>query len=54
MGFLDIEREKLIEGVDQSKKLMKSEEGKLIQKTILESSNINLNYNMLTLELNQK
>jgi len=49
MGFLDIEREKLIEGVAQSKKLMQSEEGKLIQKVILENSKINLHYNMLTL-----
>lgn len=49
MGFLNIEREKLIKGVAQSKKLMQSEEGLLIQKAIFESANINLNYNMLTL-----
>ncbi len=49
MGFLDIEREKLMEGIAQSKKLSLSEEGKLIKKGILEGSNINLNFNMLTL-----
>jgi hypothetical protein len=48
MGFLNIEREKLIEGVAQSRKLMLSKEGKLIKKAILENTNINLNYNMLT------
>ncbi|MFW9969884.1 MAG: hypothetical protein ACFFDF_06760 [Candidatus Odinarchaeota archaeon] len=49
MGFLDIEREKFMEGVAQSKKLSLSEEGKLIQQSILEDSNIELNFNMLTL-----
>jgi predicted transcriptional regulator len=49
MGFLDIEREKFMEGVTQSKKLSFSEEGKLIQQAILEGSNINLNFNVLTL-----
>jgi len=49
MGFLNIEREKLIEGVAQSKKLIQSEEGKLILNSVMESKNIKLNYNMLTL-----
>jgi len=49
MGFLDIEREKFMEGVAQSKKLSLSEEGKLIQRAILEGSNIDLNFNMLSL-----
>jgi hypothetical protein len=49
MGFLDIEREKLMEGVAQSTKLTLSVEGKLIQRAILEGGNINLNFNMLTL-----
>ncbi|MFX1418270.1 MAG: hypothetical protein ACFE9N_05040 [Promethearchaeota archaeon] len=48
MGFLDIEREKFMEGVTQSKCLLLSEEGKLIQQAILEGSNIALNFNMLT------
>ncbi|MFX1601746.1 MAG: hypothetical protein ACFFB6_14220 [Promethearchaeota archaeon] len=51
MGFLDIEREKIMEGIAQSKKLPLSEEGKLIQQALLEGSNINLNFNMLTLIL---
>ncbi|UCC18401.1 MAG: hypothetical protein JSV62_09820 [Promethearchaeota archaeon] len=49
MGFLDIEREKLLEGVSQSKKLSLTEEGKLIKNAILEGANIDLNFNMLTL-----
>ncbi|MFW9881911.1 MAG: hypothetical protein ACFFG0_53285 [Candidatus Thorarchaeota archaeon] len=49
MGFLDIEREKFMEGVAQSKCLLLSEEGRLIQQAILEGSNIELNFNMLTL-----
>jgi len=49
MGFLDIEREKFMEGVAQSKKLSLSVEGKLIQQAILKGSNITLNFNMLTL-----
>ena len=34
MGFLDIEREKLMEVITQSHKLSMSEEGKLLQKNI--------------------
>jgi len=49
MGFLDIEREKLLEGISQSKKLIMSKEGKLLQETILNGSNINVNLNVLTL-----
>ncbi len=49
MGFLDIEREKFMEGVAQSKSLLLSEEGKFIQQAILDGSNIDLNFNMLTL-----
>ena len=48
MGFLDIERKKFMEGIAQSKKLSLSEEGKRIQRAILDSSNIDLNFNMLT------
>ncbi|MFX1390508.1 MAG: hypothetical protein ACFE9Z_10625 [Promethearchaeota archaeon] len=49
MGFLDIEREKLIEGVAQSKKLVQTEEGNLIREGILENTTLNLNYNKITL-----
>ncbi|MFX0022620.1 MAG: hypothetical protein ACFE9S_09850 [Candidatus Hermodarchaeota archaeon] len=49
MGFLDIEREKFMEGVAQSKKLAQSEEGKLIKKAILDGTKIDLNLNVLTL-----
>ncbi|MFX1378378.1 MAG: hypothetical protein ACFFA4_04740 [Promethearchaeota archaeon] len=49
MGFLDIEREKFMEGIAQSKKLSLSEEGKMIQHSILEGTNMDLNLNMLTL-----
>ncbi|MFX0002191.1 MAG: hypothetical protein ACFFAA_11485 [Promethearchaeota archaeon] len=49
MGFLDIERKKFMEGVAQSKNLSLSEEGKLIQQAILSGSNIDLNFNMVTL-----
>lgn len=49
MGFLDIEREKFMEGVAQSKKLAQSEEGELIKKAILDGTNIDMNLNVLTL-----
>ncbi|MFX0036180.1 MAG: hypothetical protein ACFE9I_11140 [Candidatus Hermodarchaeota archaeon] len=49
MGFLDIEREKFLEGVSQSKKVLLSEEGKTLQGLILNSSKIDLNLNVITL-----
>jgi len=49
MGFLDIEREKLLEGVSQSQKLLLSEEGKLLQESILRGTKLDLNLNVLTL-----
>jgi hypothetical protein len=49
MGFLDIEREKFMEGITQSRKLQMSEEGKLLQNAILNSSTIKLNLNILSL-----
>jgi len=49
MGFLDIERERLMEGITQSRKLLQSEEGKLLREIILDNSKINLNLNILTL-----
>ncbi|MFX1290573.1 MAG: hypothetical protein ACFFAG_06415 [Promethearchaeota archaeon] len=54
MGFLDIEREKLMEGVTQSKKLPMSKEGKILQEAILEGSEIELNLNILTLTSNHE
>jgi len=48
MGFLDIEREKLLEGITQSKKLQMSDEGKLLQEGILNGSKIELNLNILS------
>ena len=49
MGFLDIEREILMEGVTQSQKLLLSIEGKKLQQKILEGSNKEVNLNILTL-----
>ena len=49
MGFLDIEREKLLEGVTQSKKLHLSEEGNILHEAILNGSKLDLNLNVLTL-----
>jgi len=49
MGFLDIEREKLMEVITQSHKLSMSKEGKLLQKNIINGSKIELNLNILTL-----
>ncbi len=54
MGFLDIEREILMEGVTQSQKLLLSIEGKNLQRKILEGSNKDLNLNILTLKPNNK
>ncbi|MFX1553883.1 MAG: hypothetical protein ACFFBV_08150 [Promethearchaeota archaeon] len=48
MGFLDIEREKLMEGVAKSQKLTLSQEGKMLQEAILNSSKLELNFNILT------
>ena len=48
-GSLDIEREKLLEGVTQSKKLLLSEEGNILQEAILNGSKLDLNLNVLTL-----
>jgi len=52
MGFLDIERERLLEGVSQSKKLLLSKEGKQLQEAILNGSKLDLNLNLLTLTTN--
>ncbi|MFX0059753.1 MAG: hypothetical protein ACFE8J_15760, partial [Candidatus Heimdallarchaeota archaeon] len=49
MGFLNIEREKLMEGITQSKKLSLSVEGKLLRENILEGSKMEINLNILTL-----
>jgi len=54
MGFLNIEREILMEGVTQSQKLLLSIEGKNLQRKILEGSNKDLNLNILTLVENPK
>jgi len=54
MGFLDIEREKFMEGVAQSQKLSMSEEGKILKETILDGSRIELNLNILTLTPNHE
>jgi len=48
MGFLDIEREKLMEGVTQSQKLLISEEGKMLREAILNGSKLEVNVNILT------
>lgn len=48
MGLLDTEREKLMEGVMQSQKLLMSEEGKKIRAAILNSSKLDINFNILT------
>ncbi|MFX0105099.1 MAG: hypothetical protein ACFE75_06385 [Candidatus Hodarchaeota archaeon] len=48
MGLLDIEREKLMEGVAKSQKLPMSKEGKMLQEAILNSSKLELNFNILT------
>jgi len=48
-GSLDIEREKLLEGVTQSKKLLLSEEGNILHEAILNGSKLDLNLNVLTL-----
>ncbi|MFX1357255.1 MAG: hypothetical protein ACFFA8_08200 [Promethearchaeota archaeon] len=53
MGFLDIEREKLMDGITQSQKLFQSEEGKLLREIILDNSKIDLNLNILTLIQNK-
>ncbi|MFX0031081.1 MAG: winged helix-turn-helix domain-containing protein [Candidatus Hodarchaeota archaeon] len=49
MGFLDIERDKLMEGIAQSKKFSMSEEGKILQKSILKGLKLEVNLNILTL-----
>ncbi|MFX1454867.1 MAG: hypothetical protein ACFFDB_05780 [Promethearchaeota archaeon] len=49
MGFLDIERERFMEGITQSQKLKLSEEGVLIQEAILNSSKLDLNLNIISL-----
>jgi hypothetical protein len=48
MGFLDIEREKLMEGVAQSKKLLQSKEGKILKESLLNNAKINVNLNILS------
>jgi len=53
MGFLDIERERLMDGITQSRKLFLSEEGKLLREIILDNSKIDLNLNILTLTQNK-
>lgn len=54
MGFLDIEREKIMEGITQSKKLLMSEEGLKLKENILSGINIDINLNILTLSSNQE
>ncbi|KKL80002.1 hypothetical protein LCGC14_2009180 [marine sediment metagenome] len=49
MGFLEIERKILMEGVSQSQKLPLSKEGKKLQKKVLEGLKEDLNLNILTL-----
>ncbi len=49
MGFLDIEREKLMEGVAQSKMLTFSEEGVILKEIILNGAKSEINLNILTL-----
>ena len=48
MGFLEIEREKLMEGIVQSKMLISSEEGKILLESIEEGKVFNVNLNILT------
>ncbi len=48
MGFLDIEREKFMEGVTQSQKLLISVEGKMLREAILKGSKLELKVNILT------
>ena len=54
MGFLDIEREKLMEGIAQSKKLLMSKEGRMLKESIYNGTINDLNLNILTLTLNQE
>ncbi|MFX1375969.1 MAG: hypothetical protein ACFFA0_09175 [Promethearchaeota archaeon] len=54
MGFLDIERKKIMEGITQSKKLLMSEEGTKLKESIFKGFNININLNILTLTSNQE
>ncbi|KKK42094.1 MAG: hypothetical protein Lokiarch_37690 [Candidatus Lokiarchaeum sp. GC14_75] len=49
MGFLDIEREKFMEGVSQSLKLSLSEEGKTLKDVILNGLKKEINLNILSL-----
>jgi len=48
MGFLEIEREKLMEGIVQSKMLIASEEGQVLLESIEEGKAIEVNLNILT------
>ena len=48
MGFLNIERDKFIKGLNQSKKIGASEEGRLLKK-IIDGENESVNLNTLTL-----
>ena len=49
MGFLNIEREKLIESVASSNKLTLSEEGQILKDIILNGVNIDVNVSVVTL-----
>jgi len=49
MGFLNIEREILMEGVSQSKNISMSMEGKNLQKKVIEGLKKDINLNILTL-----
>ena len=49
MGFLDIEREKFMEGVSQSQKLSMSEEGKILKEILLDGLKKEVNLNILSL-----
>ena len=48
MGFLDIEREKLLDGIAKSKMLIFSQEGKELQESIENGEAINVNLNIIT------
>ena len=55
MGFLNIERDRLMEGLTQSRILEKSKEGRLLKKIIFEGHKMeSLNLNTLTLNSNSK
>ena len=52
MGFLDIERERLMEGIIQSRNLQLTDEGKKLREFIIEGTRTDLNLNVITLVSN--